>query len=88
LATPRRTPVAVPLVLFALQLALNALWSPSSSPHRIDLALADIAVLWLAILATIVSFWRVSPRPRCCSPYLAWVSFASALNFALWRLNS
>jgi benzodiazapine receptor len=78
------------LSLFSLQLLFNALWSPAFFGLRNPaLALVDILLLWLALLATVLTFWR---RSRVAGalliPYLAWVSFASALNFALWRLNS
>lgn len=77
------------LAFWIIQLALNGLWSwLMFGQHRIGLALADIALLWLAICAFIVSAW---PQSRAASllfvPYLAWVSFAGALNFELWRLN-
>lgn len=77
------------LVWFAVQLALNAAWSPLFfGLHRIDLALVVIVALWAAILGTTVAFWRVSPwAGGLFVPYLAWVSFAAALNFAIWRLN-
>jgi benzodiazapine receptor len=52
------------------------------------LALAEILVMWLAIGATVVLFWRVSrPAALLLVPYWAWVTFATALNFAIWRLN-
>jgi len=78
------------LSLFSLQLLFNALWSPIFFGWRNPaLALVDILLLWLALLATVLTFWR---RSRVAGalliPYLAWVSFATALNFALWRLNS
>jgi tryptophan-rich sensory protein len=81
---------AIPLTLFAAQLALNALWTPLFfGLHRPDLAFADIVVLWLAIVAATVAFWRVTPSAAILMlPYLAWVSFASALNFAIWRMNA
>lgn len=78
------------LGMFAVQLALNAAWSPLFfGLHRIGLALADIALLWIAIIATLVAFAKQSPLAAwLLVPYLLWVSFATALNFTLWRLNS
>jgi len=77
------------LTLFLLQLAFNALWSwLFFAWHQGLLALVDIVVLWLLILATLVSSWRVRPLAGALLiPYLLWVSFASILNFSLWRLN-
>ena len=77
------------LVWFAVQLALNAVWSPVFfGLHRIGLALVDIVLLWLTIAGTTVAFWRVMPAAGMLFvPYLAWVSFATALNFAIWQLN-
>jgi benzodiazapine receptor len=80
---------AVPLGLFALQLALNALWSPLFFGLRSPWAgLVDIVPLWAAIIAVMVSFWRVSPPAGALLiPYWWWVSFAAALNFTIWRMN-
>jgi tryptophan-rich sensory protein len=77
------------LVWFAIQLALNATWSPVFfGLHRLGLALVNIGLLWLAILGTTIAFWRVAPvAGGLFVPYLAWVSFATALNFAIWQLN-
>ncbi|MEO6925103.1 MAG: TspO/MBR family protein [Rhodanobacter sp.] len=77
------------LALFVLQLALNALWSwLFFGWHRGALAFADIVLLWLLIVATLVGFWRVRPLAGALLlPYLCWVSFAAALNFAVWHLN-
>ena len=77
------------LGLFLVQWVLNALWTPLFfGLHRADLAFAEISLLWLAILTTLVSFWRVRPLTGALLvPYLLWVSFAAALNFSLWRLN-
>jgi len=77
------------LTLFLAQLALNALWSwLFFGWHLGAAALADIAVLWVLIAATILSFWRISPLAGVLLvPYLLWVSFASALNYSVWQLN-
>ncbi|QDV33935.1 TspO/MBR family protein [Tautonia plasticadhaerens] len=78
------------LLLFGLQLVLNVAWSGLFfGLRRPDLALLEIAALWLAILATLVAFARVRPLAGwLMAPYLLWVTFATALNFALWRLNA
>jgi benzodiazapine receptor len=77
------------LGLFVAQLLLNAAWSwLFFGRHRPDLALLDIAALWLAIAATVVAFWRVRPLAGALLlPYLAWVSFAVLLNAEIWRRN-
>ncbi len=79
----------LPLALFLLQWLLNVLWTPLFfGAHRAGVAFADILMLWLALAATVVCFFRVSPRAGALLlPYLAWVSFASVLNLAIWRLN-
>lgn len=78
-----------PLMLYGVQLALNAAWTPIFfGAHELGWALVEIAALWTAILLTLLSFWRVSRLAGWLFvPYLAWVTFATALNFALWRLN-
>ncbi|MBN1459566.1 MAG: tryptophan-rich sensory protein [Armatimonadetes bacterium] len=80
----------LPLSLFLLQLALNAAWSALFFGLRLPgLAFAEIVVLWVLILATAVSFWRVVPVAGVLFvPYLLWVLFAAALNFSIWRLNA
>ncbi len=77
------------LAVYALQLALNALWSYLFfGLHRPLLALADVVALWLAIAATLALFWRVERTAGLLLvPYLAWVTVAAALNAALVRLN-
>ncbi|MEO8505756.1 MAG: TspO/MBR family protein [Acidobacteriota bacterium] len=77
------------LSLFVVQLALNALWSwLFFAWHRGAWAFADIVVLWALILGTLVSFWRTRPLAGALLiPYLLWVSFAAALNYAVWQLN-
>lgn len=77
------------LGLFVLQLAVNALWSwLFFGWHRGALAFADIVLLWLLIVATVIGFWRVRPLAGALLlPYLGWVGFATALNYAVWHLN-
>lgn len=77
------------LKLYAAQLIANALWTWLFFGWRQGaLALTEIAVLWLLIAGTIVMFWRLNRvAALMLVPYLAWVSFAAALNFSLWRLN-
>jgi tryptophan-rich sensory protein len=80
----------VALGLFVFQLALNALWSYLFfGAHQPGFAFAEIVLLWLVILATMIGFWRITAAAGALMlPYLCWVSFAAALNFAIWRLNS
>ncbi|MBD3404488.1 tryptophan-rich sensory protein [candidate division GN15 bacterium] len=79
----------VALGLFLLQLVLNGLWSWFFfGLHWIGLAFLDILALWVAILATIIAFYRLHRIAAwLLIPYLLWVSYAAALNLALWRLN-
>jgi translocator protein len=81
--------VKLALAVFLAQLILNALWSILFFGLRSPLAgLVEIVVLWLAILATIVLFFRVSvPAGFMLLPYIAWVSFAAVLNAAIFGLN-
>ena len=80
---------ALPLALYFVQLILNAAWSPIFfGLHRPDLGFFDILMLWLSIAATIILFYPIyAIAALLLVPYLAWVSFAAALNFAIWRLN-
>lgn len=78
------------LAIWATQLLLNASWSwVMFGRHEIGTALLVLGLLWLTILAFAIKAW---PQSRAASllfaPYLAWVSFAGALNFAIWQLNS
>jgi tryptophan-rich sensory protein len=79
----------LPLILFAVQLTLNLAWSGLFfALRRPGLAFGEILLLWAAILATLLAFGRVSRLAAgLLAPYLAWVTFAAALNFAIWRLN-
>ena len=77
------------LLFFIIQLAANALWTWLFFVWRQGgLAFAEILLLWALIFATFVLFWHFSRFAAVLLlPYLAWVSFASALTLATWRLN-
>ena len=77
------------LLLFAAQLVLNTAWSPIFFGLRSPgWALVDIVVLWAAVVATLGAFRRIRPVAGVLLiPYLVWVTFASALNWSIWRLN-
>lgn len=77
------------LTLFLVQLALNALWSwLFFGWHLGALAFVEVLLLWGAIVATLIAFWRIKPLAGALLvPYLLWVSFASALNYTVWQLN-
>ena len=77
------------LVVFAIQLVLNGAWSwLFFGLHQPGLAPVDIVLMWLPIVATIVTFGRDSKLAAALLvPYLLWVSFASYLNFAIWSAN-
>lgn len=78
------------LLCYAVQLVLNAVWTWIFFAWRQGAwAFAEILLLWGLILATLIAFWRVRPLAGALLlPYLAWVSFASALTWTTWRLNS
>ena len=78
-----------PLTVYALQLALNAGWSAIFfGLKRPDWAFAELVCLWIAIGVNIVVFHPIDPLAAwLLVPYLAWVTFAGALNFTVWRLN-
>jgi translocator protein len=82
-------PVRLAVYIFAVQLALNVLWSflffGLESPL---LGLVGIIILWSTILLTIREFYRISkPAAYLLIPYIVWVSVAAALNYAIWILN-
>ena len=77
------------LIFFAIQLALNALWSylffGLQNPM---LAGLEIILLWLMIFETYIQFVKINKiAGYLLLPYLAWVSFASVLNGSIWWLN-
>jgi translocator protein len=80
---------SLPLTLFMLQLLLNAAWTwLFFGHHRIGGALIDIVVLWVVILTTLITFWKLERLAALLlTPYLAWVSFATVLNWTIWRMN-
>ena len=75
--------------LYFLQIVLNGLWSPIFfGAKRPDLATLDIVALWVAIVATIIAFSKLSLTAAfLLVPYLLWVTFAAALTVSIWRLN-
>ena len=89
--------IKVALILFGTQLVLNTLWSiiffgstslTINGLNNIGIALIEIVFLWLAILATIIAFAKISkPAAWRLVPYILWVSFAMYLNYAIWALN-
>ena len=83
-------PATIALALFTVQFILNIAWSwIFFGMHQPGWALVELVILWLAIVATTVAFYRRSNSAGwLMAPYLAWVSFAGVLNFTIWRLNS
>jgi len=77
------------ILIFFVQLFLNILWSfIFFGLHRTGFAFLELLVLWVAILLTIISFYRISKKAAyMLYPYIFWVSFAGVLNFMLWFLN-
>ncbi|MEO0293701.1 MAG: TspO/MBR family protein [candidate division WOR-3 bacterium] len=81
--------VRIAIMVFILQLAFNILWSflffGLRSPF---LAFVEIIFLWIAILMTIILFYSLSKVAGILLiPYILWVSFASVLNFAIWKMG-
>jgi translocator protein len=81
--------VRLPIALFLVQLTLNALWSWLFFRwHQGALAFADILLLSVSIVATLIAFWKISRLAGALLiPYLLWVIFASALNYSVWQRN-
>jgi tryptophan-rich sensory protein len=78
------------LTLYAVQLVLNAAWTPLffGLGWR-GIAFADLTVLLVVLVATVALFWRRSVvAGALLVPYLLWSTFALALNFAVWQLNN
>lgn len=77
------------LAIFWVQLALNFAWSFLFFVfHRIGAALVDILLIWVGVAAMILAFGRVRRGAALLQiPYMLWVSFATVLNAAIWRMN-
>ncbi|MCD6078478.1 MAG: tryptophan-rich sensory protein [Ramlibacter sp.] len=77
------------LALFGAQLCANALWSWLFFAWRNGaLAFAEVLVLLVLVAGTLAAFWRIRRLAGALLvPYLAWVAFASALTWAVWRRN-
>jgi benzodiazapine receptor len=77
------------LTIFAVQLILNVAWSVIFfGLYSLFGAVIAIILLWIAILANIVAFWRISKAAGALLiPYILWVSFAGILNVSVWMLN-
>ena len=77
------------IIVFVLQLALNLAWTPLFfGAHQITGALALLGAIDLAVLLTVVVFWRVRPLAgTLLLPYLAWVLFATVLNWQFLEAN-
>jgi tryptophan-rich sensory protein len=78
------------ILLFSIQLLLNFFWSfIFFNQHQVGWAFAEMMLLWLFILLTIIAFGKISKVAAwLLVPYISWVSFAAILNFTIWRLNS
>jgi tryptophan-rich sensory protein len=81
--------VRIPLVLFGIQLVLNAIWSFAFFGLESPLAgVIVILLLWVFIAATMVTFYPVRKLATVLLiPYILWVSFASVLNYSIYILN-
>jgi tryptophan-rich sensory protein len=85
----RKAGLGAALGVYAVQLLLNAGWSAVFfGLHRPDWAFAEVAALWLSIIATITVFAPISlGAALLLLPYVAWVTFAAALNLSIWQMN-
>ena len=77
------------IAMFLIQLALNLAWSPLFfDAHRIAASLVLLVVLDIAVLVTLVLFWRIRWHAGAMLvPYLAWVLFATVLTWQILELN-
>jgi tryptophan-rich sensory protein len=77
------------IALFAVQFVLNLTWTPAFfGAHEMTLALGILVVLDLLVIATVALFWRVRRLAGILLlPYLAWILFATVLNYEFLRMN-
>lgn len=77
------------MAFFALQIALNTLWTPVFfGLKRMGTGMAVLVALWIAVAATLGTFWSLDRIAGLLFvPYLLWVTVAGALNYSVWRLN-
>jgi tryptophan-rich sensory protein len=77
------------MAFWAMQIAFNGLWTPVFfGLRRIRLGMAVVGFLWLSVLSAMLALWQVDwIAGLLFAPYLLWVTIASALNAAIWRLN-
>jgi tryptophan-rich sensory protein len=77
------------MAFFALQIALNTLWTPVFfGLKRMGAGMAVLVALWIAVAATLGTFWTLDwIAGLLFVPYLLWVTIAGALNYSVWRLN-
>jgi tryptophan-rich sensory protein len=80
---------ALAMAFWALQIALNTLWTPVFfGLRKMRAAMIVISALWVSVAATALAFWQLDPvSGLMLVPYLVWVTIAAALNFSVWRRN-
>ena len=84
-ADAKKTAITVYLVQLALNFAWSLIFFYMEQPGW---ALVDILLMWAAIFCTIITFGKISSAAAwLLVPYISWVSFATVLNFAIWKLN-
>ena len=86
----RKTKVRKAVKIFMIHLFFNAIWSIIFFGFRNPgVAFVEIVMLWFLIVLTIKRFWKIDKLAAyLLLPYLLWVSFASFLNFTVWKLNT
>ena len=77
------------MILFVVQLVINFFWSfIFFKLQQPGWAFAEIILMWVTILLTILSFGKISSTAAWLMvPYICWVSFALVLNYSIWKLN-